>query len=359
MRILKQLTRKKNAFFRGIKFNLINYRYRNKPARKAFDPAAVRRVLLLRLDDKVGDMVVTTGCARILAERGYQVSVLTGPICSEMLAGSEFIQQVYLYRPRMSLNTLRAAGFDAVIDFDDVTSYERFKLLADLRATSVIGFNKEPYKLYDHSIAFFDGNSHISLRYKQVVKLFGIVDDRPYHYHLPGCRHEREKVARLLSQAGEVELRIAINPFTASEDKDFCRHQVATLVERLHALPYRVCIVMVGRSEKIRQLGLDMALYIADSTINSAVEVIRSCDLVITPDTSIVHIARAFDKPMVAVYNKRKLKNTGLPGYHIWAPGYDKAKQIVCEEANVADVAIESVWPVIKEQADRLVAARS
>lgn len=63
------------------------------------------------------------------------------------------------------------------------------------------------------------------------MKLFGIVDDRPYHYHLPGCRHEREKVARLLSQAGEVELRIAINPFTASEDKDFCRHQVATTVE--------------------------------------------------------------------------------------------------------------------------------
>ena len=60
--------------------------------------------------------------------------------------------------------------------------------------------------------SLFDGNSHISLRYKQVVKLFGIVDDRPYHYHLPGCRHEREKVARLLSQAGEVELRIAINP---------------------------------------------------------------------------------------------------------------------------------------------------
>lgn len=59
MRILKQLTRKKNAFFRGIKFNLINYRYRNKPARKPFDPVPVRRVLLLRLDDKVGDMVVT------------------------------------------------------------------------------------------------------------------------------------------------------------------------------------------------------------------------------------------------------------------------------------------------------------
>ena len=30
MRIVKQFTRKKNAFFREIKFNLINYRYRNK-----------------------------------------------------------------------------------------------------------------------------------------------------------------------------------------------------------------------------------------------------------------------------------------------------------------------------------------
>lgn len=75
-----------------------------------------------------------------------------------------------------------------------------------------------------------------------------------------------------------------------------------------------------------------MVLYLTDSNINSAVEVVRHCDLVITPDTSIVHIARAFDKPMVAVYNKRKLKDTGLPGYLIWAPGYENARQIVCEE---------------------------
>ena len=115
---------------------------------------------------------------------------------------------------------------------------------------------------------------------------------------------------------------------------------------------------MVGRSEKIRQLGLDMALYLADSNINSAVEVIRCCDLVITADTSIVHIARVFDKPMVAVYNKRKLKDTGLPGYTIWAPGYAKARQIVCEEENVADVSIDAIWPMIKEQADSLVATR-
>lgn len=357
MRILKQLTRKKNAFFRDIKFNLINHRYRNKPERAPFDPSLIRHVLLLRLDDKVGDMVVTTGCARLLADRGFKVSVLTGPTCQKILAGLEFLQKVYLYQPRMSLTQLKAAGFDAVVDFDDVKSYERFKLLSELRLPCVIGFNKEQYKLYDHSINFLDANSHISQRYKQVVKLFGGPDEH-YRYYLLGCLKEREKVSELLAKAGETQLCVAINPFTASTDKDFCRHQVEALVERLHNLPYRVSIVMVGRSEKIRQLELDMVLYLTDSNINSAVEVVRHCDLVITPDTSIVHIARAFDKPMVAVYNKRKLKDTGLPGYLIWAPGYEKARQIVCEEKNVADMKIEALWPDIKALADRLVAAR-
>ena len=60
---------------------------------------------------------------------------------------------IFISAPHV-LKYVAGGGFDAVIDFDDVTSYERFKLLADLRATSVIGFNKEPYKLYDHSIAF-------------------------------------------------------------------------------------------------------------------------------------------------------------------------------------------------------------
>lgn len=357
MRIVKQFTRKKNAFFREIKFNLINYRYRNKSARQPFNSAKIQHVLLLRLDDKVGDMVVTTGCAKLLADRGYKVSVLTGPVCKQMLAGADFLEQVYLYQPRMSLNALRAAGFDAVVDFDDVKTYERFKLLADLRPGCVIGFNKQEYKLYDHSIPFLDSSSHISARYKAVARLFGI-EHPHYHYHLPGDAFERERVKTLLAQNKGSQLCIAINPFTASTDKDFCRHQVSALIERLYTLPYKISVVMVGHSEKIRQLNLETALHLPDSNINSAVEIVRHCDLVITADTAIVHIARAFDKPMVAVYNKRKLKDTGLPGYTIWAPGYDKARQIVCEETNVADMTIDAVWPAIKAQADALIAAR-
>ena len=256
MRIVKQFTRKKNAFFREIKFNLINYRYRNKSARQPFNSAKIQHVLLLRLDDKVGDMVVTTGCAKLLADRGYKVSVLTGPVCKQMLAGADFLEQVYLYQPRMPLNALRAAGFDAVVDFDDVKTYERFKLLADLRPGCVIGFNKQEYKLYDHSIPFLDSSSHISARYKAVARLFGI-EHPHYHYHLPGDAFERERVKTLLAQHKGSQLCIAINPFTASTDKDFCRHQVSALIERLYTLPYKISVVsLIWKRRCICQIAI-------------------------------------------------------------------------------------------------------
>lgn len=330
MNALKQFTRKKNAFFRSIKFALINRRYRNRSERKPFDPQSVKRILLLRLDDKIGDMVVTTGCAKALADRGYRVSVLTGPLCKQILAGADYLDSIHLYRPRMSLAELQQQQFDAVIDFDDVNTYERFKLLSELNIGCVVGFNKSPYKLFDHSISFFDETQHISVRYQQVLALFGIKENA-YRYFVAGSLQESEKVTMLLATDPPQTRFVAINPFTGSEDKDFSRQQVISIVEYLGALPDPVKVVLIGQGEKIRQLNIDNALFLVDSTINSAVEIVRQVSLVITPDTSIVHISRALDKPLIAVYNQRKLKDTGLPGYKIWAPAYDNATQIVCE----------------------------
>lgn len=99
MRIVKQFTRKKNAFFREIKFNLINYRYRNKSARQPFNPAKIQHVLLLRLDDKVGDMVVTTGCAKLLADRAIRCLFLPGLSVNRCLPVRIFLSRsIYISR---------------------------------------------------------------------------------------------------------------------------------------------------------------------------------------------------------------------------------------------------------------------
>ncbi len=110
---------------------------------------------------------------------------------------------------------------------------------------------------------------------------------------------------------------VAINPFTGSEDKDFSREQVVTLIDALHSLPFPVKVIMIGQSAKIASPALENVVVVENSTINSAVEIVRCSDL-----RSRLHCAyfRALDKPLIAVYNKRKLKDTGLPCYKFGPP---------------------------------------
>ena len=50
---------------------------------------------------------------------------------------------------------------------------------------------------------------------------------------------------------------------------------------------------------------------------------IADADLVISPDTSVVHMAAAWRKPLVAIYKDVRMNN------RLWAPGYDNARQII------------------------------
>lgn len=92
------------------------------------------------------------------------------------------------------------------------------------------------------------------------------------------------------------------------------------------------------------------AAFIVDSTINTAVEIVRSADLVVSPDTSIVHMACAFNTPLVAIYNTRRLKDSGLVGYNIWAPHYDNAVQLVIDQPSVSDLPLDALCLAVDDK---------
>ncbi len=62
-------------------------------------------------------------------------------------------------------------------------------------------------------------------------------------------------------------------------------------------------------------------------------------DLMITPDTSIVHIARAFDVPVVGLYSKF-MKN-----FMLWRP-YDQeiGAVVSANDGNIFDITVEQVF---------------
>ncbi|WP_431224484.1 glycosyltransferase family 9 protein [Serratia sp. L9] len=311
--------------------------------------------MLLRLDDKIGDMVVATGTIKKLVDAGHEVSVLSGPACANLLSGVQYITHCYLYQRRASLSRLKNEGFDIIIDFDDVTTYERCRLIYKLGAKHVIGFNKKDFSMYDTSIDFLDAQKHVTERHKRVLNLLEIGCEE-YRYALKPTQSSMDEVDAALAGL-RYDYLIAINPFTGSEDKDLSHAQIVNIVDFIKSFNIHAQVLLIGQEIKVASLNIAECIYIPGSTVNTAVEMVKRADLIISPDTSVVHMACAFNKRLVAIYNQRLLKDTGLPGYVTWSPNYENAVQLVTDQKNVSDVPIEQITLLIGEQITMMVDA--
>lgn len=346
MRFLKTINRNKNNLLRKIKKTVLLCLIRTIRTRDAFEPVKARNILILRLDDKIGDMVVTTGTAFKLAEKGYRVSVLTGPVCGQLLHNCDYFDQIIQYKNRMSLDLLHAQKFDVVIDFDDVQDYERLKLAWLMRRSHHVGFNKNLPGIYNASIRYLDAEKHITERHKRVLALFDI-HETSFHYKLGYCAKEQNRVKNALNITNN-DIVVSVNPFSGATDKDFSEEQVISLIYFIHSINPEIKVVVIGQSNKVRSFSAHGALIMSESTINTAVEIVRISDAVVSTDTSIVHIANALNRPLVALYNKRKLKDTGLIGYKTWAPNYPQGNQIVVENDYISHCSINTIFPAVE-----------
>jgi ADP-heptose:LPS heptosyltransferase len=86
------------------------------------------RVLLVRVDNRVGEALLTTPVIELLAAEGHEVHVLTHPKVRRVLEGHPRVKKLWDYRPGWQLlSALRAERFDVVIncgnwDLESVTS---------------------------------------------------------------------------------------------------------------------------------------------------------------------------------------------------------------------------------------------
>ncbi|MGL9774326.1 MAG: glycosyltransferase family 9 protein [Sodalis sp. (in: enterobacteria)] len=235
-----------------------------------------------------------------------------------------------------------------VIDFDDVRNYERLRLLHHLAPRYVIGFNKSGSARYAPQLVWLDSERHITEHHRAVLAQFNL-PPAPFCYSLGRDPSAADVLAPYLSRPSD-EWLIAINPFTGSKNKDFSREQVAGLIAHLRQRNARFRVLLIGRGDLLRRWELANAAFIADSTINTAVEIVRSADLVVSPDTSIVHMACAFNTPLVAIYNMRRLKDSGLLGYNIWAPHYDSAVWLVTDQPRVSDLPLDALCSAVDDK---------
>lgn len=86
-----------------------------------------------------------------------------------------------------------------------------------------------------------------------------------------------------------------------------------------------------------------------------AIALVKYSDLVITPDTSIVHVANAYNKKMICLYNNKKSDKNEDENI-IWGPNYNNCIQLFTKEClgtkrgdDVSKYDIRELFPYIEK----------
>jgi ADP-heptose:LPS heptosyltransferase len=329
------------------------------------------RVLFLR-HDRAGDMILSTGVMRAIAESHDTITldVLASPANAAILEAADFVHEVIVFDKRRAssyvatIRRLRRARYDAVIDcMVTAPSLTTLLLIFASGARQRIGIAGR-----GNDAAFTitvppetRANAHMVDHLAALVAAFGVeprrTDVRPT---LSLTDVERARAARSWSaQAQEAKdgRRVLINVSAGTTARVWDDANYAAVMRHLRTRDASVRFRVIGapaemeRAARVAHQG--GGVLIRTPSIRDAFALVATADFVFTPDTSIAHAAAAFGRKCVAMYVAGSVTRWALYG----APA---AHSIEHSEPTLDTLsadrmirAIDDAWPVDSTRASR------
>lgn len=315
------------------------------------------RFLLLR-QDKIGDVLVSMPVLRLLrgAYPQARIDVVLGkanvPVRHAVL---HYANHVYQYQKQAGaaialLRLLRRTKYDVVIDLMDKTSATSSVLIAATNAAYAIGLEKENAEVYTHSVVVPNRTTaHIVERTARVLLPLGIAP-QPAELALeyPLSAEERVAAEAVLGAPCKAR-RVGVNVSGSSEERSWQVEKWVQCVEHLvqHYPDAEVVLFAAPHHTERQQLianATGVRAVPVVPTFHAFAALIGTCTLLVTPDTSVVHLAAAFRIPSVVLF-------AHVDSAASWHP-YRSPHVVVTSDSNqlsdiaVADVlaAVEHLW---------------
>ncbi len=338
---IRELNRRRNYFTKKVRNALrvgVAKALWDRRRRQPVDLSSAKTLLLMRNEGAVGDVVVDSALVKCLHQSGYIVDFLLTTSNSQVMrynprirhiyeadpvTSADFLRKFNHNVPRDVINELANNKYDIIIDpslFD--IPVHRLRLFRQIKAKSVLGFNKWPsIKHYSHSFDFDCQRWHVTKTFELIADYLQL-DTRgldAYDLAVPGPIMQ-EVAQYLASLSGKA---VVINIFAGHADRSLSQTQLAELLDKLLARHPGSAAILLDHRREIR-IPLPPEVVINPfNTLHHAMALIAQAELIISPDTSVVHMAAAWNKPLIAVYKDVLLNN------RLWAPGYDNARQII------------------------------
>ena len=334
---------------RQIKAYFIRLLTRKKTSK--FDIKKARNILFLRYD-RIGDMVITTPVFREL-KRAYpeiNISVLASKQNRDVLVNNPYVDKIYtnhknnLLGDLPTLLKLRKMKFDVCVEFDHSViphAIIRLRIIKPKKVISVL--KKGRYGLQGKQLEIYDyytekpKNSHFRDIWLNTLNPFNVKpESKKYDFF---CTDQQKKKAINFLLQFQNKITIGVNLEGAVKGKRITPDKLKVICRGLYKANKDVKIILLSSPktyEDIIRLSKKMGLpYVFSSykteSILEVAALIQNLQLVVTPDTSIVHIASAFNVPVVSIHENNN------DSYRLFAPKSQYSKTVFSQSVKGID----------------------
>jgi len=309
------------------------------------------KILFIRLN-KIGDALVTTPLLKMVKEKtGAKIFVLadsknhfifrSNPSVDEVLVFNKKIKELILLRKKITNEK-----FDVVVDLhDDVSTTVSF-MIASLRINYKFGLEKENKAIFTHTVERPDPiSNHVIDRINSIGKLFNIdtLDpDTNVQYRID--ENSLQRVEKYLQKNFlEKKFLAGINISAGSYSRFWGKKRFKNLIQHLEKYDTDILLLCSTRDlDKAQDISHNKIkiFYSPDFNIFSAM--ISKLDFLFTPDTSVIHIASAFQIPTFGIYVKYNTDDM------IWSPYKSKFEAVITYEPNFDNLEFEETIKKLK-----------
>lgn len=307
-----------------------------------------QKILVVALG-RIGDLVLVTPIFRALKQLDPtpEVHLLAGRNNYRVVQAHPYIDRVHVYtkKPWSALRLifrLRNASFDLWIDPKDHPSRES-RFFASIAGAKVsVGYNADgKRRIFTHSVIPHTEQLgvHMSTRCLTALAPLAIVakDTRPV---LGVDPQAVQRLHRFLKARG-IRRYYLVNISGAIPERTWPTERWIALInaiEKEENCRFVLCCLPRDRAivKDILEHTSNTCLYPTPSIID-AVAGVAHADLIVTVDTSIVHIASAFNKAILSLHPNI------YHNYTKYRPLSDSARDVLAPRATVGEISLESV----------------
>ena len=298
-----------------------------------FDLVNTKSILFIRNDAKLGDAIVSSGVLKKLKKYRpeIKIKVLTTSAMAPLFEEHFGVDQVVHLSKRPSYSEMKdvceqVGSVDVVVSLNLDMKMKDIYLLNKLKSKINIGLDPD-LKLINLNISNDIIKMHYADKFNYIATLLGITEPAE-NYMVPLVPSSMEK-AQLFLNENNINEFVLINPFGSGNERKLNKDSVNKIISAIKEWNMSLSVVLLS-SPDTRELLESMSLtdtavhhFGQCESIYDAIAIVEKAKLVVSVDTSIVHIASGFNKKQIAIYKQDKVN------FSNWHPNSEHANVII------------------------------